>query len=397
MRELSAMTRVRATDALKVLSLSAALLAVSDASGQSSVSHNNSSHSNSSHSDSSHSDSSHSDFATQIYAADKPLVKTLWSRSADLSDTLRSVEAVELSDNGQYLVTGSKFGYDLMMWRTLDAALLWKTKHNSEIECVAFSPGGKWVAAGDEDFELRVYEADSGRLHQVLLHDGAIDGMAWSNDGHTVATGTETGKIYIWNAADWSLRRKVDAEAVVNSLQFSKDDTQLVVGGDTQNHKGDKGGFIRIYDTSSWRPLRDFPPMSKPNKSARFSPDETMVVAASFDQTVKVYDVATTTLLARLPQDQRAEAAVFHPSGHWLLSGGIYRDIDVYDTKTWEKIASIDSPNTEYIDISASGRLMVTGHERSGLISVHLFETDPNISSRFTKSVLKNKDLRNSQ
>ena len=133
--------------------------------------------------------------------------------------------------------------------------------------------------------------------------------------------------------------------------------------------------------------------MEKPNKSARFSPDEQMVTPASFDGTVKVYAVKEGKLIKTLPQKARSEAAVFHPSGQWLVTGGIYRDVTLYDVNTWEKVLTLPTVNTEYIDFTDDGRLMATAHERSGLITLYLFETDPDISSGFTKSVLKNKDL----
>ncbi len=332
---------------------------------------------------------------SEIYNSDKPLLQKLWSRSADLSNTLRSVEAIEFSKDGQYIVTGSKFGYDLMVWNTIDGTIVWKAKQMSEIECVAFSPDGKWVAAGDEDYELRIYEAPTGKLFKILKHDAALDGMAWSNDGKTVVTGTESGKIVVWNTDNWKKNKTINNGKVVNSLQFSKDDSKIIIGGDLILKDGTKGGFIRLYSTKDWSILKEFPLMKKPNKSARFSPDETTVVAASFDKTVKVYNASTGEIITTLPQPARSEAAIFHPSGKWLITGGIYRDIRIYDTKTWKQVEALPTVNTEYFDITKDGRLMVSAHERSGIISLYLFETDPNISTKFTKSVLQNKDLKN--
>lgn len=49
----------------------------------------------------------------------------VWTRLADFSPGLRSVEAAEIGPDGRTVVTASKFGSQVMAFRVADGALLW--------------------------------------------------------------------------------------------------------------------------------------------------------------------------------------------------------------------------------------------------------------------------------
>jgi len=44
-----------------------------------------------------------------------------------------------------------------MLWSVADGTVLWKHKLPAEIECVTYSPDGKMVAAGDENFDITIW------------------------------------------------------------------------------------------------------------------------------------------------------------------------------------------------------------------------------------------------
>lgn len=58
-----------------------------------------------------------------------------------------------------------------------------------------------------------------------------------------------------------------------------------------------------------------------------------------------------------------------------------------------------NSPRTEYLDFSADGRLLLTAHEDSGLLSLYLMQSNishqpPGFYEQMEKKYLKNRDLR---
>ncbi|NJO02778.1 MAG: hypothetical protein HC880_14845, partial [Bacteroidia bacterium] len=109
---------------------------------------------------------------------------------ADFSPTLRSVEAAEISPDGRMVISGSKFGNYLMLWRVADGFLLWEHVLDAEIEAVTFSPDNQYIAAGDEANQVTIWNL-KGEQVQTLTHDVAFDGLTWSPDGKYVAGGSE--------------------------------------------------------------------------------------------------------------------------------------------------------------------------------------------------------------
>src|SRR5262245_59950252 len=62
--------------------------------------------------------------------------------------------------------------------------------------CLAFSPDGRFLAAGSQEGAIRVWEIANGRS-VVLRHDyaGPVQSVAFSPDGKTLATGMGFGDV----------------------------------------------------------------------------------------------------------------------------------------------------------------------------------------------------------
>ena len=87
-------------------------------------------------------------------------LEPVWARVADSLGEPGSVESVEFSADGKYLVSGSKYDNSVIMWRTSDGAELWRTYAVQEIERVGWSADGKYVAAASEDYLVTIYDAN---------------------------------------------------------------------------------------------------------------------------------------------------------------------------------------------------------------------------------------------
>ncbi|MEM7659406.1 MAG: hypothetical protein AAF399_25025 [Bacteroidota bacterium] len=79
-------------------------------------------------------------------------LEPVWARVADAMGELGSVESVEFSPDGKYLVSGTKFDNSVIMWRTSDGTELWRKYAAQEVERVGWSADGQYVAAGSEDY-----------------------------------------------------------------------------------------------------------------------------------------------------------------------------------------------------------------------------------------------------
>ncbi len=336
-----------------------------------------------------------------LFRKDRPEIIPLWRRVADFTPTLRSVETAVISPNGRFVLSGSKFSYQLILWRVLDGTAVWDRQLEAEVEAVAFSPDSRFIAAGDEAFKVTIWNLN-GEAIRELEHDAGFDGITWSPDGRFVAAGSEKGEVVIWNTQTWEIERILKAGNTVNSLQFSKDTRYLIAGGNRMNpdpeNRNDRHGFVMAWDVSQdWKKIHDLRAQERSSKSIRFHPDEHSFAVAGFANQVKVFRFPEGGEIATINVDDRLEAIAYHPEGNFLFVGGHGDTMQVYETSGYTLIHEFPCSRIEYIDFSPDGRLMTTGHEDSGLLQLFLFMS--RLESRkdynaLSKEILTNRDLR---
>ncbi len=331
-----------------------------------------------------------------------PELISVWHRVADYSNQLRSVEAAELSPDGRWAVSGSKFGYQLMLWRVADGALRWERTLESEVECVAFSPDGQFVISGGEDYHVRLWEVATGKEVYHWEHSSSFDGITWSNNGNIIAGGTEEGILILWDASTYSQLGRIKTGSTINSLEFTQDDQSIVVGGNIQTPDPITGktiytGFATLIDVTSLEVLQSFEGHTASVKSVRLSPDEKYIATGAFDQTVRLFDLQTGELLHSVKEPLRIEAVAFTPDNQYLLTGGHQKKISFYRLSDLQLVYELPTPRTEYISFSQDGRLMLSAHEDSGLISLYLMLSDTQhrqgVYHRISNQQLNNRDL----
>ena len=83
-------------------------------------------------------------------------------------------------------------------------------EHGGAVLSVAFSPDGKWLAAGDSAKKLIVRDADTGAEKHAFEHGGDVSSVAFSPDGKWLAAGER-------EEADRARRRHRRGEARVRA------------------------------------------------------------------------------------------------------------------------------------------------------------------------------------
>lgn len=308
----------------------------------------------------------------------------------DKENDIASVESAEFSPDGKYIISGSKKGWEAIMWEVETGNKVWENKLFAEIEAVAFSCDGRFVAIGGEDKSIRIYISADGTEVQLLNLKAPVDGLRFSNNGNFLVGGDEAGIIHKWQTSDWKeIKTAIQGEdeaaggaqgkhADINSIDFTKDDKYMSSAG--------RNSVIKLWNVADMSLIRTFEGHTGSVKSARISPDGKLVASASAapdstgDNTVRVWDFETGKQLVEFDHQLGMEAVEFTPDGKFLLAGG--REGGGYDAVNItngfiyvyqipadpikDKIKEVYKKpvfRSEYLHFSNDGKLLVSSHE----------------------------------
>jgi len=311
-------------------------------------------------------------------------LEPVYARIGDRLGEAGSIESVEFSPDGSRFVSGSKYDYSVIVWRTSDGRELWRDYAGQEIERVGWSADGSMVAAAAEDFKVTIFDAEDGEVLRVLEHGSGIDGLTWSHEGALLVTGAEresgeegtVGYVRVFDMAQGGKEvAKMDFGNTVNELFFTEDDAYLLAVGH---------GAVRVYRTEDWSLAQTLKRDSHVIfTSGAFSSDGEKVAAVGREHGVwgqiYIWEWREGKLLRVFNHTgKKIESITWHPNGEYLVHAGhdpyiyVYRLADVLRFgndyipvahKVWA------GDNSEYIDFNADGSFLASAHQ-NGLVKL---------------------------
>jgi WD40 repeat protein len=298
------------------------------------------------------------------------------------------VYSIAFSPDGQTLTSAGR-DRSIILWdvpnrQPLGPPLL---GHRGSVRNVAFSPtdGGRTLISSGDDDTVIIWNVStllnpdpnqnegtgsvaSHPIWQPLSgHTDDVWSVVFSPDGNQIASGSDDGTIVLWDVDPVGLvkARLVGHQAPVVSLAFSTlDDVQLLASGScatlTENKLGCRQGEIRLWNIGTGQPLSL--PLNSHNgwvNSVAFSPDGQTLASASEDQTIILWDIATSfdalntgesadsiTVQPRgsplTGHNAQVLSVTFSPDGRRLASSGAIGDptIILWDVETGQPVGS---------------------------------------------------------
>jgi WD40 repeat protein len=112
-----------------------------------------------------------------------------------------------------------------------------QTGHSDDIQALAFSEDGKYLASGGKDNVIIVWDFLLGKeIRRLKGHTGPINDLKFINNGILISAG-EDGKIVFWDLVKGKAIRVLNNKSGVRSIDVNSDNTLLVSAGPTLSLK----------------------------------------------------------------------------------------------------------------------------------------------------------------
>jgi len=194
------------------------------------------------------------------------------------------------------------------------------------VRCAAFHPTLPLLAAGYEDYTVRLWDVADGSCRRTLQgHTNTVYGVAFSPDGSTLASASSDNTVRLWGIEDGICRRNLHGHrSAVYGFAFSPDGTALATAS------GD--ATVRLWKIADGTCSCKLDGHKSTVNDLAFAPDGDTLATASLDKSVRVWDLAEGTCRLTLEGHEGiVNAVTYAPDGVTLATASLDKTVRVWD------------------------------------------------------------------
>jgi RNA polymerase sigma factor (sigma-70 family) len=245
-----------------------------------------------------------------------------------------------------------------------------RLRHGSSVRALVYSPDGKLIASGADDYTVRLSDAATGReVRRFPKQNGCTFALAFTADGKHLAGGNLGGEITVWDVATGKVVRQFERqECSVKSIAFLPGDKQLVSGG--------SDGILQVWDVATGKRIWQHVCEQTGITSVAVAADGKLIASATREDLVRTWDPDTGKQARQFPF-ARLECVALSPDGRTLAAGGGAKEVILWNTATGRELRRLtdEGLSVSHLSFSRDGKLLASANGGSGLIVIWESET----------------------
>ncbi len=217
-----------------------------------------------------------------------------------------TIRNLSLSPDGKVFLTGLDSGL-LILWDSVSGTPLWAISE-PKLNTVAWSQDNQKIVISIQDLTLRILDRSHGYLTGQIPLDGIPPStLAWSPDGKQITGGDNNGQVTVWDAITGKIVTRQPlfrAGYAVSSLIWTNDSSQLLVGSRYVSCLKDctlaHDGALTLIDSHSSKVIWQIE-VTDQVQSLAVSPDGRMVLARMDQGAINLYRISDGEIVQSIP------------------------------------------------------------------------------------------------
>lgn len=231
-----------------------------------------------------------------------------------LSVSQEKITSVAINPTGEWLAFGaSKLG-QLLVWEWQSESYVLKQQgHYFDMNTLSYSADGQQVATGGDDGKVKIWNATSGFCFVTFTeHTSAISAVEFAKQGQVIFSASLDGTVRAFDLVRYRNFRTFTTPSPVQFNSLAVDPSgEIVVAGGT----GD-GFEIYMWSTQTGKLIDVLGGHEGPISALAFSPLGDRLVSASWDRSIRVWDVyGRSNAVEPFRLNADALALAFRPDG----------------------------------------------------------------------------------
>lgn len=249
----------------------------------------------------------------------------------------RAVMAVAISPDGKWVAAGAK-DRNVHVWSLESGEVpLTLRGHTGDVHTVMFLPDGNRLASAAADGSVRLWDFRSGEFLAVLRgHDRAVKDLSWDAGTSRLVTLGADDTVRVWNPdVSFGAMLAINTGASGSyTASFSPDGSRVAVAM--------FDGRVLTYSATDGRKTSEWPAHTGSTcNTLGYSGDGRFVVTCSWDQTAKIWDSETCSLLVTLEAGKGVGHCALNSDGS-RAALAVGSAVQVWDVAKVSKLATLE-------------------------------------------------------